>query len=87
MSKPKRGGAGGRDVKTAPIDPPKPAPTDAKPTATEAKPAPTDPLKPAQHRPSMPAAPTHLPQAQRRPMMPPSAPRVAPRTRASPKGR
>jgi len=85
MSKSKRGGTGGRDVKATPTEPPKPAPTDAQPAPTDAKPAPTDPLKPAQHRPSMPAAPTHLPQAQRRPMMP--APRVAPRTRASPKGR
>jgi hypothetical protein len=55
------------------------------PKGGEEKTAPPNPnpLPQLQRRPAMPAAPQQL---QRRPNMP-SVPRVAPRTRASPKGR
>jgi len=80
--------SGGRDAKPAAPDPkPEPKP-DPKPEPQREAATPAAPLKPpaqAQHRPALPGTPRN-PQPQRRPAMP-SVPRVAPRTRASPKGR
>jgi hypothetical protein len=74
--------SGGRDAKPVAPDPkPEPQLEAATPAAPQKPPA------QAQHRPALPGAPRNpQPQLQRRPAMP-SVPRVAPRTRASPKGR